>query len=195
MPQNIKYAINSADSNQNFRYKTLTIKARVNHQIRALELRVITEDGQNLGVISTSDALKKAQEMGLDLIEISPNALPPVAKIMDYGKFQYAENKKLKESKAKAQNVEIKAIQIKVATDEHDLIMKAAKVSEWLKEGNRVKLNLFLSGRAKYLNQDFLKERIERLLKLITEEYRIAETPQKGPKGMTMTIERAVKKV
>ncbi len=173
----------------------MTIKARVNHQIRALELRVITEDGQNLGVISTSDALKKAQEMGLDLIEISPNALPPVAKIMDYGKFQYAENKKLKESKAKAQNVEIKAIQIKVATDEHDLIMKAAKVSEWLKEGNRVKLNLFLSGRAKYLNQDFLKERIDRLLKLITEEYRIAETPQKGPKGMTMTIEKAAKKV
>ncbi|MFA6340685.1 MAG: translation initiation factor IF-3 [Candidatus Paceibacterota bacterium] len=172
----------------------MNIKARVNHQIRATELRVITDAGENLGIMSTSDALKKADELGLDLIEISPNAVPPIAKITDYGKFQYTEKKKQKDSKSKAQNVEVKSLQIKIATDEHDLIMKAAKASEWLKEGHRVKLNLFLSGRAKYLNKDFLQERIERLLKLITEEFRVAETPQKGPKGITMTIEKVVKK-
>ncbi len=174
--------------------KTLNIKVRINHQIRVPEVRVITDDGQNLGIMSVNDALKKAQEMDLDLIEISPNTVPPVAKIMDYGKFQYAEKKKQKDSKAKIQNIEIKSIQVKIATDEHDLVMKAAKASEWLAEGHRVRLNLFLSGRAKYLNQKFLQERMERILKLITEEYKGADPVQKGPKGLTMMIERANKK-
>ena len=77
-------------------------QARINSQIRAKELRVITEDGDNLGVISTKEAISKAEEMGLDLIEISPKAKPPVAKIMDYGKYQYDTKKKAKEAKAKA---------------------------------------------------------------------------------------------
>lgn len=173
----------------------MNIRVRINHQIRVPELRVITDDGQNLGVLSTSDALKKAQEMGLDLIEISPNALPPVAKIMDYGKFQYTEKKKLKDSKSKIQNIEVKSIQVKIGTDDHDLELKAKKASEWLKEGHRVKLNLFLTGRAKYLNHNFLQERLERMFKLVTEEYRVAEAPQRGPKGLTTVIERLNKKV
>lgn len=172
----------------------MNIRVRINQQIRVPELRVITDDGQNLGVLSISEALKKAQEMNLDLIEISPNAVPPVAKIMDYGKFQYTEKKKLKETKSKIQNIEIKSIQVKIGTDEHDLLLKAEKASEWLKEGHRVKLNLFLAGRAKYLNQTFLNERLERMLKLITEEYKIAEPSTKGPKGLTIVIERANKK-
>jgi translation initiation factor IF-3 len=171
----------------------LNIRVRINHQIRVPELRVITEDGENLGILSTSDALKKAEEMGLDLIEISPNTAPPIAKIMDYGKFQYTEKKKQKDSKSKIQNIEIKSIQVKIATDEHDLIMKASKASEWLKEGHRVKILLFLSGRAKYLDKNFLNERMERILKLITEEFKITETPQKGPKGITITIEKVRK--
>jgi translation initiation factor IF-3 len=171
----------------------LNIRVRINHQIRVPELRVITDDGQNLGIISISEALKKAQEMNLDLIEISPNAIPPIAKIMDYGKFQYTEKKKLKDSKAKIQNIELKSIQVKIGTDEHDLVLKAGKASEWLKEGHRVRLNLFLSGRAKYLNQTFLKERMDRMLKLITEEYKIAEPVQKSPKGLSTVIERVIK--
>ena len=172
----------------------MNIRVRINQQIRATELRVITDDGQNLGVLSISEALKKAQEMNLDLIEISPNAVPPVAKIMDYGKFQYTEKKKLKETKSKIQNIEIKSVQVKIGTDEHDLLLKAGKASEWLKEGHRVKLNLFLAGRAKYLNQAFLNEGMERMLKLITEEYKVAEPSTKGPKGLTIVIERANKK-
>lgn len=172
----------------------MNIKVRINHQIRVAEVRVITDSGENLGVMSTSDALKRAQEAGMDLIEISPNAVPPVAKIMDYGKFQYAEKKKLKDSKAKVQNVEVKSIQVKIATDEHDLEMKARKASEWLAEGHRVRLNLFLSGRAKYMEKNFLQERMERILKLIGEEFKIAEAPQKSPKGLTMLLEKATKK-
>ena len=171
----------------------MNIKVRINHQIKAPEVRVITDDGQNLGIIPLSEALRKAEEMGLDLIEISPNTVPPIAKIMDYGKFQYTEKKKQKESKSKIQNIEIKSIQIKIATDEHDLMMKAAKASEWLKEGHRVRFNLFLTGRAKYLKEDFLKERMERVLKLITEEFKVAEAIQRGPKGMTMVVEKVKK--
>ena len=163
---------------------------KINNQIQAQELRVIMENGENLGVISFKEALDKAREVGLDLIEISPNANPPVAKIMDYGKFQYAENKKLKTAKTKQHTVEVKNIQIKVGTGEHDLELKAKKASAWLKEGNRIKIDLFLPGRTKYMDIKFLKERMERVLKLITEEYKIADEAKKSPKGLSVIIER-----
>lgn len=149
------------------------------------------EDGTNLGELSFKDALDKAREAGLDLIEISPKAVPPVAKIMDYGKFQYAENKKLKVAKTKAHTVEIKNIQVKVGTGEHDLELKAKKASEWLKEGNRIKVDLFLPGRTKYMDIKFLEERMTRVLKLITEQYKIADPAKKSPKGLSVIIEKA----
>lgn len=163
----------------------------INHQIRASELRVINHDGSNLGVISLQEALKRAAEAGLDLIEISPNANPPVAKIADFGKYSYEENKKQKIVKSKAHTVEVKTVQVKIGTGDHDLGLKAKKASEWLKEGHRVKIDLFLPGRAKYLDKKFLEERLERLLILVTEKYKIAEKPQKSPKGMSALIERA----
>lgn len=165
-------------------------KTRINQQIRATELRVITEDGVNLGVIPFEAAIAKAKEMGLDLIEISPNALPPIAKIMDYGKFQYDEKKKTKAAKAKVQTVEIKNVQVKIGTGEHDLELKAKKASEWLAEGNRVKIDLFLPGRSKYMDFNFLKERMARILKLITVEFKVAEEPKKSLKGLTAIIEK-----
>lgn len=143
-----------------------------------------------MGVITLQEALTKAAEAGLDLIEISPNAVPPVAKIMDYGKFQYAENKKQKVAKQKAHTVEVKNIQVKIGTGEHDLELKAKRVSEWLTEGNRVKIDLFLIGRSKYMEFKFLQERLERILKLISVSYKIADPVKKGPKGLTVVIER-----
>jgi translation initiation factor IF-3 len=163
---------------------------RINHQIKASELRVIGPTGENFGLIPLSQALSKAQELGLDLIEISPNAVPPVAKIMDYGKYQYMENKKQKVQKAKSHTVEVKTIQVKVGTGDHDLSLKARKASEWLSEGHRIKIDLFLPGRTKYLDQKFLRERMDRVLHLISVDYKIADAPQKSPKGLTVIIER-----
>jgi len=163
---------------------------RVNQQIRAPELRIIGPEGENFGVLPTSEALAKAEELDLDLIEISPNTSPPVAKITDYGKFQYTEKKKQKLAKAKSHVVEVKDIQIKIGTGEHDLALKAKRVSNWLKEGQRVKVGLFLPGRTKYMDQAFLKERLERILKLITEKYKVAEGIKKNPKGLIMIIEK-----
>jgi len=144
-----------------------------------------------MGVMSLREALEKAHELSFDLIEISPNANPPVAKIMDYGKFQYDERKKEKTAKAKSKTVETKNVQVKVGTGDHDLELKAKKASEWLQEGNRVKIDLFLVGRTKFMDIKFLKERLERILKLITTNYKIAEEPKKSPKGLTTVIEKA----
>jgi translation initiation factor IF-3 len=143
--------------------------------------------------MSLSEALGKAHEAGLDLIEISPNVNPPIAKITDYGKFQYDENKKQKKAKGKVHTTEVKTIQVKIGTGDHDLGLKAKKTSEWLKEGNRVKIDLFLPGRSKYLDMNFLKERMERILKLVTEDYKIAVPPQKSLKGLTVVIEKGGK--
>ncbi|KKR45094.1 MAG: Translation initiation factor IF-3 [Parcubacteria group bacterium GW2011_GWC1_40_13] len=144
-----------------------------------------------MGVMSLREALEKAHELSFDLIEISPNANPPVAKIMDYGKFQYDERKKEKTAKAKSKTVETKNVQVKVGTGDHDLELKAKKASEWLQEGNRVKIDLFLVGRTKFMDIKFLKERLERILKLITINYKVAEEPKKSPKGLTIVIEKA----
>jgi len=168
------------------------IKIRINHQIKSPELRVIGPTGENFGVIPLRDALIKAQELGLDLLEISPNIVPPICKITDFGKYQYDEKKKQKIVKTKAKVIETKSLQVKIATDEHDLQLKAKKASEWLAEGHRIKIDLFITGRAKYMDFKFLNERLDRVLKLITEKYKVAEFPKKGLKGLTMVIERAL---
>ncbi len=166
------------------------MRERLNNQIRAAELRVIDSEGANLGVMSTKDAMILAHQKGLDLIEISPNTNPPIAKIMEYGKFQYEQSKKLKKARANAKPTETKSIQIKIGTGDHDLELKAKQASAWLKEGHRIKVELYLVGRAKYMQESFLKERLDRVLHLITEDYKIAESYKKGPKGLTITIER-----
>jgi translation initiation factor IF-3 len=167
-----------------------TPQIRINESIRAREVRVIDTDGTNLNVMNTSDALKKARENNLDLIEISPNSNPPIVKIMDYGKFLYEEKKKQKEAKAKAHTTETKIIQVKMNTGEHDLTLKAKNISKWLREGNRIKLDLFLKGREKYMDKAFLKERLERILRLVSEDYKVAEEPKKSPKGLSMVLEK-----
>jgi translation initiation factor IF-3 len=139
-------------------------KTRINNAIRAKELRVIGKDGENIGVISLEDALKEAEKVNLDLIEISPNAVPPVAKIMDFGQYRYETKRKASEVKAKSHVTETKNVQVKIGTGEHDQILKAKKAAEWLNDGHRVKVDLFLSGRYKYMEPSFLKERLERFL-------------------------------
>lgn len=169
-------------------------KANINEAIRASEIRVISDDLGNLGVMKTRDAVAKARELGLDLIEISPDAVPPVCKIMDYGKFQYSQSKKQKEikekTKAASASGEVKNIQIKVGTGDGDIAIKAKKASEWLAAGNRVKVELFLKGRTKYMDKKFLQERLERILKFIEIPHRMVDGFKDSPKGITVTLEK-----
>lgn len=166
------------------------MRERINNQIRASEVRVISNEGVNLGILSFKDAFAMANLQGFDLIEITPNANPPIVKIANFGKYQYEQNKKLKKAKAGAKTTETKSVQIKIGTGENDLALKARKASEWLKEGHRIKIELFLSGRSKYMADAFLRERLDRILHLITENYKVAEDYRKGPKGPTITIEK-----
>lgn len=169
------------------------IEHRLNDSIRANELRVIGHDGNMLGIMTKSEALKKAQDLELDLIEVTAEANPPVAKISEYGKFLYELEKKKKKAGFK-KVTETKSVQVKVGTGENDLMLKAKMASKWLSEGHRIKIELFLSGRTRFMNEDFLKERLERILNLITEEYKISEPIKKVPKGFMITIERASRK-
>lgn len=152
-------------------------------------MRVISDDGQNFGVLNLTEALKIAKEKELDLIEIVPAAKPPVAKIMDYGKFQYQEQKKARQSK-KSHETETKSTRVNIGTSQHDLELKAKKISDFLKEGHRVRIDLILRGRAKYLGKDFINERINRILKFVSEEHKIADGPKKMPRGISLIIER-----
>lgn len=168
-------------------------RLRINEGIRAPELRVLVDEGESK-VMKKKEALELAYEMGLDLIEISANAKPPVARITDYGKFVYDQKKKQKEIKAKQNTVEVKNIQIRVGTGEADLELKAKKASEWLADGQRVKAELYLRGRAKYMDKKFLHDRLGKVLSLITEDYKVVEDYKKSPKGIAILIEPDKKK-
>jgi translation initiation factor IF-3 len=167
----------------------------MNEGIRAKEVRVLGPEGENFGVLSISEALAKSREMGFDLIEISPNANPPVCKITDYGKFKYEQKKKDKEIKSKATKpTETKEAQVKIGTSTNDMNIKATKIGAWLREGHRVKVDLFLWGRYKYMEFDFLKDRLERFLAIIPESYKIADEIKKSPKGLSVVLERDASK-
>ena len=122
---------------------------RINGRIRAREIRVIGDDGEQFGIMSARDALALATEKELDLVEISPNATPPVCKIMDYGKFKYEKTKKEKENKKKQKNVVIKEIRIKPHIDEHDKETKISQIKKFIEKEYKVKISLRLSGREK----------------------------------------------
>jgi len=170
-------------------------KTLINDAIKSKDLRVIGAEGENLGVLPLSDARKAAEQAKLDLIVISPGAKPPVAKIMDFGQFRYETKRKASEVKAKSHVTETKSVQVKIGTSENDQNLKAKRSAEWLNEGHRVKVDLFLWGRYKYMEPEFLKERLERFLKIIPAEYKLADEIKKSPKGFTCVIERVGKSV
>lgn len=150
-------------------------------------MRVIDQEGKNLGVLPTPEALRLAHEAGLDLIEISPTANPPVAKIMDRGKYFYEQEKKRRQAAKKQKDVEIKSVRIGIGTSLHDLEIRAKQADEFLKSGDKIKVDLFLRGREKYLDKKFLEDRIERFLAIIPSEFE-KEQVKKGPRGLTLTI-------
>ena len=166
-------------------------KVNINNNIRAPKLRVIGHNGENLGVLTKEEALAAAKALGLDLIEVSPHAEPPVARITDYGKYTYETSKKLKEVKAKAHTTETKTIQLSVSISDNDLMIKAKKAAEWINEGHRIKIDLQLKGRTKYMDEKFLRERMNRILAIIPADYKIAEPLKKIPKSMMIVLEKA----
>ena len=122
---------------------------RINEAIRAREVRVVSDDGEQYGVLTLKEAMEKAQEAGMDLVEISPNADPPVCKIMDYGKFKFEKTKKDKENKKKQKQVVTKEMRVKPHIDTHDKDTKLSQIEKFLEKEHKVKISLRLAGRQK----------------------------------------------
>lgn len=119
----------------------------INEEIRDRELRVISDDGEQLGIMSRDEALRLSEEKNLDLVCISPNAKPPVAKLMDYGKYRYEIQKKEKEAKKKQKTTQVKEIRLSTFIEDHDVQVKANTASKFLKDGDKVKVSLRFRGR------------------------------------------------
>lgn len=120
---------------------------RINKEIRAPQVRLIGKDGKQIGVVTTAQALAQAKQDGLDLVEISPNANPPVCKVIDYGKFRYQMTKKERESKKAQHQAKLKEVKVKPNIDEHDLQVKIKRAREFIEKGNKVRVTCMFRGR------------------------------------------------
>lgn len=165
-------------------------KLKVNNQITALELRVADETGAQIGVMSRDEALKIAGEKGLDLIEVAPMAKPPVARIMDYGRYLYREEKGEKKQRAKQRKDALKIIRINLNTGLNDMKVKAEKADEFLNDGLRIQVELVLKGRAKYHKTfaDLGRKKIENFLTMLNTPIKTVSELKKQPRGFNMVI-------
>jgi len=160
---------------------------RINERIRAPEIRLIGADGENAGVVTPERALVMAEEAGLDLVEISPNATPPVCKIMDYGKYKYETQKRESEARKKQKIIEIKEIKFRPNTDTHDYEVKMRSVFKFLEEGDKVKITLRFRGR-EMAHQNLGRELLERVAEDTKEVGKVENFPKMEGRQMIMLI-------
>ena len=165
---------------------------RINEMIRVREVRLIDDEGNQKGIVPTQEALKLAKEKDLDLVEVSPNANPPVCKILDYGKYRFEQEKKLRESKKNQKVLKLKEIRMQPKIGPGDLDTKAKHVQEFLDEGDKVKVTIRFRGRElahTELGYDVLNE----VLKRLTSAYVVEKQPAMDGKTMSMTISAKAK--
>jgi translation initiation factor IF-3 len=160
-------------------------RVRINQYIRIPQIRVILADGSNGGIMATRDALKLAQDQGLDLVEVNPKALPPVCKIVDYGKFKYEEKKKAQADKKKQQVQELKELTFRPNTDENDLTHKLNQAKGFLEEGDRVKFTVRFRGR-EIVHSNLGKEKLEWILQRLGST--VTPNPQINLEGKFMSM-------
>ncbi|MCH6559544.1 translation initiation factor IF-3 [candidate division KSB1 bacterium] len=134
----------------------------INERIKAPEVRVIDADGEQVGVIDTSEAIEMAQSKGFDLVEISPNASPPVCQIMDYGKYKYQQSKKEKDTKKKQHVIHVKEIRLRPKIEAHDFNFKVSHARKFIEKGNKVKATVLFRGR-EMAHKEFAKTLLERM--------------------------------
>lgn len=173
-----------------FVFKILSLIAtnyRANKQIEVPKVRLIDEDGEHVGVVKTEKALKKAKEANLDLVEVSPGQDPPVAKVLDFGKFKYEQKKKQKQSKSHAG--EEKGVRFSFRTSEHDLQMKADQADKFLDQGYKVNISMLLRSREKG-RDEMIEEKIETFLDLLDTEVEMDQEPERSPSGMNFKLHK-----
>ncbi|OAG28144.1 translation initiation factor IF-3 [Thermodesulfatator autotrophicus] len=162
-------------------------KYRVNERIRAPKVRLIDADGKQVGIVSREEALRLAEEQGLDLVEIAPQADPPVCRIMDYGQFLYQQAKKAKEAKKKQAVVEVKEIKVRPKTDTHDLETKIRHIKRFLKDKNKVKIRVFFRGR-EITKPELGMEVLKKILEAVENEAQVEMKPRMEGRQMIMIL-------
>lgn len=178
-------------NNRTVRQEELTVinnrSVRINEAIRASELRVIGPEGEQLGIMSRADALLEAEKAGLDLIEISSTASPPVAKIVDWGKFQYQKMKELQRNRKNAKGGEIKQMRLGLKIGAHDLEIKLKKIRSFLAEGNKVKIMVFFRGR-EMAHQEIGYQLIDKIAQQLEEEATVESKPQLAGRSLSIVV-------
>jgi translation initiation factor IF-3 len=160
---------------------------RVNEEIRVPQVRLIDQDGEMLGVMSSRDALLRAYEVGMDLLEISPNAVPPVVKILDYGKYKYEQQKKANEARKRQKIVELKEIKVRPNIDDHDYDVKMRQMKEFIGEGDKVKVTLRFRGR-EMAHQDLGLKVLDRIRTELAELTKVESMPRLENRQMIMVL-------
>ncbi len=160
---------------------------RINDQIRVPKVRLITAEGDQAGIVSTREALDMAQRSSLDLVEVAPNASPPVCRIMDFGKYKYEQSKKEKVSKKKQHTITVKEIRLRPRTDDHDLETKMKHARKFLEQKNKVKVTIIFRGR-EMAYQDFGRELMERVQEILDDVAKPESAPQMEGRRMVMLL-------
>ncbi len=160
---------------------------RVNEEIKVPSIRLVDADGEMVGVVSLQEGLEMAEEVGLDLVEVSPAAEPPVCKILDYGKFKYAEQKKRNEARKKQKVIEIKELKMRPGIEEHDYQTKMRSMFRFLDEGDKVKITIRFRGR-EMAHQDLGMRVLDRIQQDVVEVAKIEQTPRTEGRMMTMVL-------
>ncbi|MBS4025411.1 MAG: translation initiation factor IF-3 [Clostridia bacterium] len=159
------------------RWQTISKDGRINEQIRAKEVRLVSNDGEQLGIVSLKEALKIAQESNLDLVEVAPNAKPPVCRVMDFGKHKYEQSKREKEARKKQHIVSVKEVKLRPNIEDHDFETKAKNGRRFLEDGDKVKVTIMFRGR-----EISHSELGRRLCDKMSEELKDVSTIERYPK-------------
>jgi translation initiation factor IF-3 len=160
---------------------------RVNDRIRIKEVRVISQDGTQLGIMPIEQALQTAYGQNLDLVEVAPEARPPVCRIMDYGKYRYEQSKKAREARKKQTIIELKEIKLRPKTEEHDFKFKARHAERFLKEGNKAKVTMMFRGR-EMIRMDRGKALLNRFVEVLKDVAVVEQAPKIEGRNMTMIL-------
>ncbi|MCZ8277129.1 MAG: translation initiation factor IF-3 [Acetobacteraceae bacterium] len=160
---------------------------RINDEIRVPQVRLIDDAGEMIGVMSAREALIRAYDVGLDLVEISPNAVPPVCKILDYGKYKYEQQKKANEARKKQKVVEIKEIKVRPNIDDHDYDVKMKQMKNFIGEGDKVKVTLRFRGR-EMAHQELGVKVLERIRNDLNELVKVEQMPKLENRQMVMVV-------
>ncbi|HEU5379258.1 MAG TPA: translation initiation factor IF-3 [Ktedonobacteraceae bacterium] len=176
--------------NRDFRGNDRPRETRVNERIRAREVRLIDENGDMIGVMPPIRALDIARERNLDLVEVSPNAMPPVCKLMDYGRFKYEQAKKENEARKNQKTVTLKEIRMRPRTDEHDVEVKTRKIQEFLAEGDKVRVSVQFRG-AEMRHPDIGRKLLDGIAEVLKGSAVIERSPSMEGRMMSMIVSRA----